>query len=76
MDYTKLDQVLEQYLPELLEDLSRLVAINSECTESLEGMPFGRGNAACSAAAMEIAQKCGLAAKNYDNYAVTDPFTI
>ena len=71
MDYTKIDRWVEDHLPELLQDLETLVAINSERTDAQAGMPFGAGNAACSAAAMEIIGKCGLAAKNYDNYVVT-----
>lgn len=71
MDYKMLDQYLEAHLEELLQDLSELIAINSERTEALEGMPFGEGNAKCSAAAMEIITKCGMAAKNYENYVVT-----
>lgn len=71
MDYRKLDECLEKYLPELLEDLARLVNINSEKTEAEEGMPFGRGNAECSSAAVKIAEKCGLEAQNYENYVVT-----
>lgn len=71
MDYERLDKRLEEYLPELLADLAQLVSINSEKTEALEGMPFGRGNAECSAAATTIAEKCGLKACNYENYVVT-----
>ena len=43
MDYTKIDTYLEEHIPALLEDLSRLVAIDSERREALPGMPFGRG---------------------------------
>lgn len=71
MEYLKLDQWLENHLPELLGDLERLVAINSERTEALEGMPFGQGNADCAAAAMEMVQKAGFAGRNYENYVVT-----
>lgn len=71
MNFEKLDKRLEGYMPELLEDLARLVSINSEKTEALEGMPFGKGNAECSAAAAAIAEKCGLKTRNYENYVVT-----
>ena len=48
VDYTKIDTYLEEHIPALLEDLSRLVAIDSERTSSdprisrtffLRGMP-------------------------------------
>lgn len=71
MDFKTLDKRLEDYLPELLEDLAQLVSINSERTDALEGMPFGKGNAECSAAAAKIVEKCGLKARNYENYVVT-----
>jgi len=71
MNAAKLDQWLEEHLPEYLEDLERLVNINSEWSEPQEGAPFGAGNAACAAAAMEIVERRGLTAKNYDYYAVT-----
>ena len=41
VDYTKIDTYLEEHIPALLEDLSRLVAIDSERREALPGMPFG-----------------------------------
>lgn len=71
MKYEKLDHYLEEHLPELLQDLGLLVGINSERSEPLPGMPFGKGNADCSAAAEKILQKCGLVVKNYDNYVIT-----
>ena len=71
MDYKAMDQYLEEHLEELLGDLGTLVAINSERTEALEGMPFGQGNAECSAAGMEIIKKCGMEARNYENYVIT-----
>ncbi len=71
MSYERLDKYLEDHLPELLEDLAQLVSINSEKTEAEDEMPFGRGNAACSATAAKIAEKCGLKVRNYENYVVT-----
>ena len=47
VDYTKIDAYLEEHIPALLEDLSRLVAIDSERREALPGMPFGREAAEC-----------------------------
>lgn len=71
MDYNAIDRYLEAHLQELLQDLDTLVSINSERTEALEGMPFGKGNADCSAAGMKIVEKCGMAAANYENYVIT-----
>lgn len=71
MKYEKIDRYLEEHMQELLQDLDVLVSINSEKTEALPGMPFGKGNADCSAAAEKIARKCGMAVTNYDNYVVT-----
>ena len=71
MNFEKIDRYLEDHLEELLQDLSVLVSINSERTEALPGMPFGKGNADCCAAAMPIVEKCGLKVTNYDNYVIT-----
>ena len=71
MEYANLDRWIEEHLPEYLEDLGALVSVNSEWSEPQEKAPFGKGNAECAAAAMEIIERCKLAAKNHANYAVT-----
>ena len=71
MNFEKLDNYLEEQLPNLLKDLETLVAINSQRTQAQEGMPFGEGNAKCAAAGMEILRSAGKKATNYDNYVIT-----
>lgn len=71
MNYKKLDAWLDTQLPNLLNDLDTLVAINSERTEALPGMPFGKGNADCAAAGMKLLERTGMQAKNYENYVIT-----
>ncbi len=71
VDYTKIDAYLEEHIPALLEDLSRLVAIDSERREALPGMPFGREAAECLSAASDMIRGYGFSVKNYDNYVIT-----
>ena len=71
VDYTKIDTYLEEHIPALLEDLSRLVAIDSERREALPGMPFGREAAECLSAASDMIRGYGFSVKNYDNYVIT-----
>lgn len=64
----KLDAYLDAHVDEMIEDIFRLVRINSERTEPLEGMPYGKGAKAALDEAMKMAEEKGFATKNYDNY--------
>lgn len=67
----KIQAYIDAHEQEMLEDAMELIRINSERTPALPGMPFGEGNAKVLAKGMEILEKRGFAAKNYDNYVVT-----
>ena len=67
----KIQDYIEAHEQEMLQDAMELIAINSERMEAKPGMPFGEGNAAVLAKAVEILNRRGFAAKNYDNYVVT-----
>lgn len=59
---------------QLIEELARLVEVNSVRTEPRAGMPFGPGGAAALAAAAEILSAHGYRSVNYDNYALEADF--
>ncbi len=71
MAQEKIDAYLEEKRGEMIQDLERLVRIDSQRGPAKEGKPFGEGPAAVLAAAQEMMERCGLAVKNYDNYVVT-----
>ncbi len=53
----------------LVQDIKRLVSINSVEAEPLEGMPFGKGPAEALQCFLDIAKKMGFHTENFDNYA-------
>lgn len=57
------DKILN-YKDEILEDVVRLVRIQSVRTEAKEGMPFGEGPAKALDYCVKLAQNMGLKAKN------------
>lgn len=69
------DGVLKNYFrehrDELIRDVKALVDIDSQRTESADGMPFGEGAASCLKKAEKIIRNYGFSVKNYDNYVVT-----
>ena len=67
----KIQAFIDAHEQEMLEDAMELIRINSERMPAQPGMPFGEGNAKVLAKGMEILEKRGFAAKNYDNYVVT-----
>lgn len=67
----KIDKYIEEHKNEMLEDIMKLMRINSERSEALEGMPYGKGAAQCLKAGQEMMASYGFATKNYDNYVIT-----
>ncbi|MCD7841288.1 MAG: M20/M25/M40 family metallo-hydrolase [Lachnospiraceae bacterium] len=67
----KIDAYIDSKKEEMLEDLKKLVRINSQKGPAEEGKPFGAGPAAAVAAAQELMERYGLTVRNYENYVVT-----
>lgn len=53
----------------LIEDIKKLVSINSVEAESEEGMPFGKGPAEALQCFLQMAEELGFQTENFDNYA-------
>ena len=53
---------------ELLSNMERLVAIDSQLGTPAEGMPFGEGPAKVLHEALQIADELGFKTVNLDNY--------
>lgn len=66
-----LEEYIENHIDEMLEDVKKLVRIDSTKGEKKEGKPFGEGPADVLAAAEEMMRQYGFITKNYDNYVVT-----
>ena len=64
----KIETYFNEHRAEFLEDLSRMVAINSERGEKEEGFPYGRGPAAALEETLKIAERFGLHTENWENY--------
>ena len=60
--------LIEPLTGEMIENLSRIVNINSVEGEPLPGKPFGEGPAAALAEGLEIARELGFETTNMDNY--------
>lgn len=64
----KIERYFESHKEEYLEDLAKLIAIDSSRSEEKPGMPFGEGPAEVLKTALEIAEKYGFYTENHDNY--------
>lgn len=53
----------------LIEDIKKLVSIDSVEAEAKDGMPFGEGAAKALACYLELADEMGFQTENFDNYA-------
>lgn len=53
----------------LIEDIKKLVSINSVEADPEEGMPFGRGAAEALQCFLNMAEQMGFQTENFDNYA-------
>ena len=59
---------VQAYQEEMIETLSKLVSYNSVLDESDPAYPFGKVNADCLKAALEICEKNGMKTVNLDNF--------
>ena len=69
MDFTKADQLIQQYLPDMERDLKTLVDIPSvEAPAVGEGAPFGAEVQRALTEALAISEKLGLSVCDLDGY--------
>lgn len=67
----QIDEYFARCKDEILEDIKKIVAVQSDKMEAKPGMPFGEGPAKALEVALEMAKEKGLITKNYDNYVGT-----
>ena len=67
----RLEQYFAQHRQEMVEDVCRLVRVDSVKGAAESGKPFGPGPAAALAEAMTMAGDMGFATRNWDNYVGT-----
>lgn len=65
----EIEKYIDEHKDEMVEDIKRLCAINSERSEYVEGAPFGDGPRKALVLALDMAEKYGFDITNYDNYA-------
>ena len=65
----EIEKYIDEHTNEMVEDIKRLCAINSERSEYVEGAPFGDGPRKALVLALDMADKYGFDITNYDNYA-------
>ncbi len=63
------EQKIREDQESLIEDIKRLVSINSVEAEPEEGMPFGKGPAEALNCFLSMAEEMGFQTENFDNYA-------
>ena len=63
-----IDNIVEKYKDEIINNLADLVSYQSVAGEKKENAPFGEENAKCLNRALEIAKGYGFDTKNLDNY--------
>ena len=71
----KLDAYIDAHKDDMLEDLKKLVRIDSQKGEAMPGKPFGEGPAKVLDAAEEMIKEYGFTTTNYDHYVVAADFT-
>lgn len=70
----QISQWVEAHREELIEDVKKLVRIQSDKGEAKPGMPFGEGPNNALTAALEMARGYGFKTTNYDGYVGTVDF--
>lgn len=71
MTQDKINAYFENCEKDLVDKITRLVAVKSVKEEAQPGKPFGQGPADALALALQMAGEMGFATKNYDNYVGT-----
>lgn len=69
IDKNDLRKRFEAYLPDMLRDLSDLVAVNSEWSTPEPGAPFGAGPVLALHKTLDLCSRYGFRTDNCDNYA-------
>lgn len=69
MDQKRIEEYFERNRDRMIDDICRLIRIDSSKGEPQEGKPFGAGPAAALAQALDMAKEMGFRTTNYDNYA-------
>ena len=64
-------EYLNQNVDSMLEDIKRLIRINSTKGNAKQGMPYGEGTAQALKEAEKIATSMGFKTKNYENHVLT-----
>ena len=67
----RIEKYIDEHREDMLEDIKRLVRINSEKGEEKSGMPFGEGPYKALCEAEDIMRGYGFKVTNYDNYVTT-----
>lgn len=66
-----LDRYFEQHRTQLVQSIQQLISIRSVRSEPQPGLPFGPGPAAALSQALNLAERLGCRARNFDNYVGT-----
>jgi succinyl-diaminopimelate desuccinylase len=67
----QIEEYFTKHKEELLADIAKLIAIQSEKSDEKPGMPFGEGPAKALELALDISKEKGLITRNYENYVGT-----
>lgn len=70
----KLDAYIDSHKDEIIEDVKKLVRINSQRTEALPGKPYGEGPAKVLEESEKLMKDYGFSTRNYENHVVTGDF--
>lgn len=70
----EIDIFIESKKDEMIEDLKKLVRINSQRMDPASGKPFGEGPAMALEQAGILMEAYGLKKTNYDNYVITGDY--
>lgn len=70
----QIEEYFRVHKDEIIENIFKLIRINSIKGEAKEGMPFGEGPAKALEEALKIAKEMGFETKNYENYVGTVDF--
>lgn len=64
----QIDQYFAEHTDQMVNDICRLIHIQSDRQPTHAGQPFGAGPAAALAAALDIAAGMGFTTRNYENF--------
>lgn len=70
----QIDAYIDAHKEQLIDDVMKLVRIDSQRTQETPGKPYGEGPAEVLEAAKELMDSYGFATRNYENRVVTGDF--